>query len=52
MGIQYRCLNTKNNICFLVTLILSYFQLVLGELVPKRIAMNKPQEISMLAIKP
>ena len=37
---------------FLVTLILSYFQLVLGELVPKRIAMNKPQEISMLAIKP
>lgn len=30
----------------LVTLILSYFTLVLGELVPKRIGMNAPEEVS------
>lgn len=30
----------------LITLILSYFTLVLGELVPKRIAMKKPESIS------
>ena len=35
-----------------ITLILSYFTLVLGELVPKRIAMQKAETISMLAVKP
>ena len=30
----------------LVTLILSYFTLVLGELVPKRIGMNAPEKVS------
>lgn len=35
-----------------ITLILSYFTLVLGELVPKRIAMQKAEAISMLAVKP
>ena len=30
----------------LITLILSYFTLVLGELVPKRIAMKKPDSIA------
>ncbi len=32
---------------FVVTMLLSYFTLVLGELVPKRIAMNKAEPIAM-----
>lgn len=35
-----------------ITLILSYFTLVLGELVPKRLAMKKAEEISMFVVKP
>lgn len=37
---------------FTITIILSYFTLVFGELVPKRIAMKKAEAISMFAIKP
>ncbi len=33
----------------LITIILSYFTLVLGELVPKRIAMQKPMEIARVS---
>lgn len=33
----------------LITIILSYFTLVLGELVPKRIAMKKPDEVARAA---
>lgn len=36
----------------IVTLVLSYFTLVFGELVPKRIALHKTEEISLLAVKP
>ncbi len=36
----------------LVTLILSYFTLVFGELVPKRIALQKTESISMFTVKP
>jgi putative hemolysin len=35
-----------------ITLILSYFTLVLGELVPKRLALQKAEAISMLAVMP
>ncbi len=35
-----------------ITLILSYFTLVLGELVPKKVAMQKPEAISMFCVKP
>lgn len=35
-----------------ITLILSYFTLVLGELVPKRLALQKAEEISMFAVVP
>ena len=35
-----------------VTLILSYFTLVFGELVPKRIALQKTETISLFAVKP
>ncbi len=35
----------------LITLILSYFTLVLGELVPKRLAMHFPDKIARLAMK-
>lgn len=35
-----------------ITLILSYFTLVFGELVPKRLAMKKPESIAMLAAIP
>lgn len=36
----------------LITLLLSYFTLVLGELVPKRLAMQKSESISMFAVTP
>ncbi len=32
-----------------ITLIMSYFSLVLGELVPKKIAMNKPEKMAFMA---
>ncbi|MFE8699881.1 hemolysin family protein [Cytobacillus sp. FJAT-54145] len=35
-----------------ITLILSYFTLVLGELVPKRLALQKAEAISMIAVVP
>lgn len=37
---------------FLITITLSYFTLVFGELVPKRVAMQKPEPIAMLSIRP
>ncbi|MBR5321410.1 MAG: HlyC/CorC family transporter [Clostridia bacterium] len=33
-----------------ITLIMSYFSLVLGELVPKKIAMNKPEKMAFMAV--
>lgn len=36
----------------LVTIVLSYFTLVFGELVPKRIALQNAESISMFAVKP
>lgn len=39
--------STLNTICVvLITIILSYFSLVLGELVPKRIAMHMPEKVA------
>lgn len=35
-----------------VTVILSYFTLVFGELVPKRIALKKSEEIAMISLRP
>ncbi len=41
-----------NSICVvLITLILSYFTLVLGELVPKRIAMQQPERMARMACR-
>jgi len=37
---------------FIVTIILSYFTLVFGELVPKRIALKKAEKISLFSVKP
>ena len=34
----------------LITVIMSYFSLVLGELVPKKIAMHKPERVSFTAV--
>ena len=42
--------NELSMIC--VTLILSYFTLVFGELVPKRIALKKAESISLFSVKP
>jgi putative hemolysin len=36
----------------IITILLSYFTLVFGELVPKRLAMQSPDKISMLAAAP
>lgn len=36
----------------IITLVLSYFTLVLGELVPKRLALQKAEQISFLAVTP
>ena len=47
LGMTTLSLNTLDTLSvILITLILSYFTLVLGELVPKRIAMQKPYEVS------
>ena len=47
LGFQAFSLSTLDTISVIViTLILSYFTLVFGELVPKRIAMQKPYEVS------
>lgn len=35
-----------------VTIILSYFNLVFGELVPKRVALQKAEAFSLFAVKP
>ena len=41
--------NVLNTVCLIViTLILSYFTLVLGELVPKRVAMARSQQVTAL----
>ncbi len=49
----------QNNISYgnqisliVVTLILSYFTLVFGELVPKKVALQRPEAISMFCVKP
>ncbi len=42
---------TLNSICVvIITLILSYFTLVFGELVPKRIAMHHPDKMARMAL--
>ncbi len=45
VGIPAATLNTLSILA--ITLILSFFTLVLGELVPKRVAMKQPEKISM-----
>ena len=42
----------KVAVVLLITLILSYFTLVLGELVPKRVAMKKAESISYMVVEP
>lgn len=42
----------KTIVLILVTIILSYFTLVFGELVPKRVAMNKAEAISIRVVTP
>lgn len=43
---------SENISLVLVTIILSFFTLVFGELVPKRIALQKAEVISMFSVKP
>jgi putative hemolysin len=41
--------DTLNTLCvILITLILSYFTLVLGELAPKRVAMQRPEKVARM----
>ncbi|CRZ33235.1 putative hemolysin [Herbinix hemicellulosilytica] len=48
IGIAY-----GNRIAFFgVTIILSYFTLVFGELVPKRVALHKPEAFSLFCVRP
>lgn len=35
-----------------VVIVITYFSLIIGELVPKRIALNNPERIAMMAAKP
>ena len=48
--LSYEMMSTASLI--IITIILSYFTLVLGELVPKRIAMQKPMEVARFACIP
>lgn len=50
LGFQALSVSTLNTLAVIVvTLILSYFTLVLGELVPKRIAMQKPLQVAKIS---
>ena len=50
LGFQALSLKALNSVSIIIiTIILSYFTLVFGELVPKRIAMQKPYEVAKLA---
>ena len=50
LGITSIPLNVLDTLSVIViTIILSYFTLILGELVPKRIAMQKPYEVSKIS---
>ncbi len=51
-GIHFDDSIIKIGSVIVVTIFLSYFTLVFGELVPKRIAMQHPEAISMFSIKP
>ena len=51
-GIQIPDAWLKSISVVIITIILSYFTLVLGELVPKRLAMKKAEPISMFVIGP
>lgn len=42
----------KSTAVIIITIVLSYFTLVLGELVPKRLAMKKAETISFLVVNP
>lgn len=48
LGIPY----SRSISMVIVTIILSYFNLVLGELVPKRIALQKAERFSLFAVRP
>ncbi|QHA00965.1 hemolysin family protein [Dehalobacter restrictus] len=52
LGVPVSASLLKTIAVILITIILSYFTLVLGELVPKRIAMNKAEKIAWLAASP
>lgn len=52
LGLPFDASAIKLIAMVLITLVLSYFTLVLGELVPKRIAMEKSERIANLAVKP
>ena len=46
-GVTFVSAATLNTLCvILITLILSYFTLIFGELVPKRVAMKKPEQVA------
>ena len=47
MGISIPRATLDAGAVIFITLVLSYFTLILGELVPKRIAMKKPEQIAM-----
>jgi putative hemolysin len=51
-GVQVPEVWLKNISVILITIILSYFTLVLGELVPKRLAMKKTDSISNFVVGP
>ncbi len=51
MGWKLTSPDTLNAICvILITLILAYFTLVLGELTPKRVALQKPEQVARMVV--
>ena len=53
-GLEYYFISeglTRNLLVILITIILSYFTLVFGELVPKRIAINNPYKIARMFVR-
>lgn len=45
--------NVLNSVCvFVITIVIAYFSIVFGELIPKRIAMNKTEKIALGVASP
>jgi len=51
-GVAASDLTLRNIVVFIITIVMSYFTLVLGELVPKKLALNNSEKVASFVIGP